>query len=49
MDHVAAFKCLHRNKDICTDSSQHSNNINSQLNEYKTINPIPTQDRANIE
>ena len=33
MDHVSAFKYLHQEKDITTDSSQHSNHINnSQLN-----------------
>ena len=33
MDHVSAFKYLHQEIDITTDSSQHSNHINnSQLN-----------------
>ena len=44
MDHVSAFKYLHQEKDITTDSSQHSNHINnSQLNKYKhfkSIDPI---------
>ena len=41
MDHVSAFKHLHQEKDITTDSSQHSNHINnSQLNKYKHLKPI---------
>ena len=36
MNHVSAFKYLHQEKDITTDSSQHSNHVNnSQLNKYK--------------
>ena len=38
MDHVSAFKYLHQEKDITTDSSQHFNHINnSQLNKYKHL------------
>ena len=41
MDHVSAFKYLHQEKDITTDSSQHSNHLNnSQLNKYKHLKPI---------
>ena len=41
MDHVSAFKYLHQETDITTDSSQHSNHINnSQLNKYKHLKPI---------
>ena len=41
MDHASAFKYLHQEKDITTDSSQHSNHINnSQLNKYKPSKPI---------
>ena len=41
MYHVSAFKYLHQEKYITTDSSQHSNHINnSQLNKYKHLKPI---------
>ena len=41
MDHVSAFKYLHQEKEITTDSLQHSNHINnSQLNKYKHLKPI---------
>ena len=53
MDHVSAFKYLHQEKDITTDSSQHSNHINnSQINKYKhlkPINPITQYLAKNIE
>ena len=52
MDHVLALKYLHQEIDITTDSSQHSNHINSsQLNEYnyKHLKPIDPISCKNIE
>ena len=50
MDHVSAFKYLHQEIDITTDSSQHSNHINnSQLNKFKHLKPITQYLSKNIE